>query len=160
MTRPRQTQSALLISPFHNLLSYAPSRKENQVYDLIDGGACFRATLDYIGAELPIKYKTAPSFNPLLFLGGAYPNGPPIPGLSLFKETRPFEAEQDGRGIKLLGSPYVNPCECKDEEWWKEACPGAGRTMVTWGELISPSLGFALTRDFSNQVEQRSSATT
>lgn len=39
----------------------------------------------------------------------------------------------DGEGLELFNSPYVNPSVCQDLSWWKEALPGNGATMVTYG---------------------------
>jgi hypothetical protein len=56
----------------------------------------------------------------------------------------------DVENIKLFQDPYVNPFVCNDASWWKEACPGNGKTLVAWGEwatLDSP-LSYGLPPDY------------
>lgn len=129
-------QAAIIISPEFDVVSLRPSRKANAPYDIIDDGACFRSVLDYVGAHRPRGYNSAPTLNPFL-LARDYPNDSPTSQFAaqLFKEETPFQAEEQGKGVRLLSSPYVNPSRCEDLQWWKEAMPGGGKTMITWGEL-------------------------
>jgi hypothetical protein len=48
------------------------------------------------------------------------------------------EAEKQG-GISLFNSPYVNPDPdvVKDLDWYREAFPGDGRTLVASGAFSS-----------------------
>lgn len=126
------SQGACFISPFHNLYSASHSLKTNGTFDLLDSTLAARTVFSYIGAgdELPASYQFQPSLNPLRLV---------------FSPQRdlPHSAERlpdvfgfsDIKGIELLRSPYVNPAVCQDKDWWKEAMPGGGRTMVTWGGI-------------------------
>ncbi|ORY70605.1 Alpha/Beta hydrolase protein [Leucosporidium creatinivorum] len=129
---PRRPAAAILISPFNNLVSFTPSRSSNAAYDIIDDGSCFQAALKYVNAPVPASCRSAPSLNPF-HLARGFPNAPPPWDFPFITETRPFEAEEEGSGTKLMSSPYVNPSRCKDLEWWKSAMPGEGKTLVTWG---------------------------
>jgi acetyl esterase/lipase len=126
---PRRPGGALLISPFTKLISHLPSRKANVAHDLIDDGGSFTAALDYIGAKRPSGTTPVPSFNPVHLLKLPHPHPP----RGIIKSAKGFTAEKEGKGLDLLSSPYVNPSVCEDLEWWNEAFPGEGRTMVTWG---------------------------
>ncbi|TNY17186.1 Alpha/Beta hydrolase protein [Rhodotorula diobovata] len=129
---PKQPGGACFISPFHNLYSASHSLKTNGTFDLLDSTLAARTVFSYIGAgdELPASYQFQPSLNPLRLV---------------FSPQRdlPHSAERlpdvfgfsDIKGIELLRSPYVNPAVCQDKDWWKEAMPGGGRTMVTWGGI-------------------------
>jgi hypothetical protein len=70
----------------------------------------------------------------------------------ILKEGLKVEEAEEKGGLALLNSPYVNPGSeiDKDLEWYREAFPGAGRTMVTWGALPSSSSSlpvFAMSTD-------------
>ncbi|ORY70606.1 Alpha/Beta hydrolase protein [Leucosporidium creatinivorum] len=133
---PRRPGSAILISPFVNLISHTTSRKTNLPFDFIDDGGAYRAALDYVGV-VPER-QSVPSFHPVHFF--TFPN--PSPPSSLVAGKKAFVPGQEGEGLALFDSPYCNPIVCKDESWWKEACPGEGRTMVTWGgnEIFSDDI--------------------
>lgn len=115
-----------MISPFIKLVSHLPSRDSNAAFDYIETRSSFSAALDYIGVPHPSKREFLPSFNPLHLVYSPYPKVPTglITGAKYVKE---------GTGLDLFNSPYVNPSVCEDLDWWKEACPGNGRTCVTWG---------------------------
>lgn len=132
-----RSQATILISPFNNLVPFTPSRSANAAYDIIDDGSCFQAALGYVNAPVPFSCRSAPSLNPF-FLARSFPNDPPPKDFPFIKETRTFEAEEEGFGTKLLSSPYVNPSRCEDLEWWKSAMPGEGKTLVTWGSFRAP----------------------
>ncbi|KAL8287450.1 hypothetical protein RQP46_003308 [Phenoliferia psychrophenolica] len=126
---PRRPGSAFLISPWVALVSSSPTRKANAKYDLIDIDFAAYAALDYIGVEYPMG--KSPIWNPLHILSAVAPpldaHLLPAPG------AQATHAGNEGVGVDLLLSPYVNPSVCGDLEWWKEACPDGGRTMVAWG---------------------------
>ncbi|SCV74955.1 BQ2448_7984 [Microbotryum intermedium] len=126
---PPRPGGAFLISPFVDLCSYRASRKANNQYDFIDNGGAFRAALEYIGA--PNSAPTGvPSWNPIHFF--QFPNAHPPRG---FNKAPKFVAGKEAKGLGLLGSPYANPIACEDLEWIKEAFPGEGRTLVSWGGM-------------------------
>ncbi|GJN90345.1 hypothetical protein Rhopal_003354-T1 [Rhodotorula paludigena] len=126
---PKSPAGAFLISPFVNLASTAPSMSRNPQFDFIDAGGAFRAACDYIGISPPPAHRpTMPGLNPLWHF--RFPHQPaPCEGERL--------AEQWGwkhcEGVERFNDPYVNPCVQKEGRWWKEAMPGDGKTIVTWG---------------------------
>lgn len=122
-----QPQSAFLISPFVNLLSDNESRRTSESFDYIENGGAYRIALDYIGA--PPERDLIPSFNPYYWFKMPHPPPPK----EVFARKKRFTGEE-GRGIDLLFSPYVNPSVNEDLSWWKEALPNNGRTMICWGE--------------------------
>ncbi|GAA5908724.1 hypothetical protein JCM6882_008185 [Rhodosporidiobolus microsporus] len=139
---PGKPGSAYIVSPFVDLVSYRPSRSQPFNGDYIDDGGVFAGSLSYVGAvgpSAPPELKawfasSSPSWNPLRwFAGGEAADHPPpdVVDFSLSIE----EAEKEGKGVKLLSSPYVNPhpAVVKDLNWYREAFPSGGRTMVTWG---------------------------
>lgn len=140
---PKRPGSAFIISPMVNMVSRTPSRKKYADFDYIEDASAYRAACDYIG--LPPKNDPLPSFNPLQFFR---PLHRPAPAM-LVPGRRPYVAGQEGEGVALFDSPYVNPSVQKDLEWWKEACPPAGRTMVVWGELRMSTTGCPITDPFS-----------
>ncbi|BGP17632.1 hypothetical protein JCM10213_001283 [Rhodosporidiobolus nylandii] len=136
---PGKPGSAFIVSPFINLVSYAPSR--SSPYDYIDSGGVFHGSLSYIGAvhpyppEVAAWLKTAsPSWNPLRWFSGASSAAPEPEGL-VKAGLSAGKAEKEGKGLVLLSSPYVNPNPqvLRDWTWYKEAFPGEGKTLVTWG---------------------------
>ncbi|KAM0750150.1 alpha/beta-hydrolase [Meredithblackwellia eburnea MCA 4105] len=132
---PKRPASVLLVSPFVKLISNLPSRKSNEIFDYIESNSATTAVYEYIGADHPPDGKIyAPSWNPKTFFWVPIP----APPLQLVESLAPakvgvFEVENKGKGLELLKSPYVNPSVCTDLDWWKEALPGEGRTMVAWG---------------------------
>lgn len=125
-------QSAFLISPWVKLVSTLPSRKANELFDYIETDSSATAVLDYIGAPHPDKKVYSPTWNPRVFFTPPTP-APHAKMLAVVK-GKPTVAGKEGKGLDLLRSPYVNPSVCDDLEWWKEAMPGAGKTMVAWGK--------------------------
>lgn len=57
------------------------------------------------------------------------------------KGAKASVAGAEGTGIELLKSPYVNPSMCDDAAWLKDAFPGNGRTMITWGASLTLHVG-------------------
>lgn len=91
------------------------------------------AALDYLG--IPTDFGKAMSWNPLHIL---YKPAPPQDRKYLpVKGAQATTAANEGKGIDLLRSPFVNPSACEDLEWLAEAYPGEGRTMFAWGALQS-----------------------
>jgi len=131
-------QSALLVSPFVDLVSYNASRSPSYTADYIDDGGVFHGSLRYVGAVRPYpasldKWRRAPSWNPLRWFGAGTAADPP-PG-AFVDLVMSVEEADGGEGVELLASPYVNPhaSVVKDLAWYKEAMPGDGKTLVTWG---------------------------
>lgn len=138
-------QSALLVSPFVNLASFNTSRSSNVTFDFIENGGAYRCALDYVGEATTIP-SAVPSWNPInLFL---FPHPNPPSGVLL--QDYVHDVQNEGDGLELLNSPYVNPSVCRDSEWWKEALPGAGRTMITWGTPARD--GYLLSRGLTGLV--------
>lgn len=79
------------------------------------------------------KWRRAPSWNPLRWFGAGTAADPP-PGAFVYLGKSVEEAD-GGEGVELLASPHVNPhaSVVKDLGWYKEAMPGDGKTLVTWG---------------------------
>ncbi|KAM0786498.1 hypothetical protein ACM66B_001956 [Microbotryomycetes sp. NB124-2] len=123
---PKRPGSAFMISPMVNLASVHPSRRSGNEFDYIEDGGAYRVGLDYIGQPPPRD--TVPSFNPIYFFKMPHPRPPP----SVLASKKPWTGTE-GEGIDLLWSPYVNPSVNEDLSWWKEALPGNGRTLVSWG---------------------------
>ncbi|GAA5971405.1 hypothetical protein JCM21900_006793 [Sporobolomyces salmonicolor] len=129
---PKRPGSALLLSPFIDLVSYAASRHDpiKLATDFIDDGVAFLGALSYVGAAHPKGWHGGPRWNPFKWWGSlcdAPPKGVIEEGLSV------EEAEKESRGIKMLSSPYVNPnpAVVKDWTWYTEAFPGPLKTMIT-----------------------------
>ncbi|GAA5933093.1 hypothetical protein JCM3775_005311 [Rhodotorula graminis] len=146
---PKQPGGVLLVSPYHNLYSASHSLKTNGTFDLLDSTLAARAAFSYIGAadRLPASYQfQMPSLSPLYLVMSP-------------QRDLPHPAEHlagvfgfsDIEGIELFRSPYVNPAVQRDASWWKEAMPGGGRTMVTWGgvEILADDC-----EELYNQLEQ------
>ncbi|GAA5999629.1 uncharacterized protein JCM10292_003656 [Rhodotorula paludigena] len=138
---PGKPGSALLVSPFVNLVSYAPSRRSAVHLDLLHDGGVFNAALHYVGAVAPLPseltskgWRAGPSWSPLQWFSGRPSCDSPPEGI-VDLSASVEEAEREQRGLKLLASPYVNPHPgvVKDLEWYKEALPGDSKTLVTWG---------------------------
>ncbi|GAA5909366.1 hypothetical protein JCM8208_005718 [Rhodotorula glutinis] len=130
---PNQPGGVLLVSPYHNLYSASHSLKTNSTFDLLDSTVAARAAFSYIGAadRLPASYQfKMPSLSPL-FLVMSPQRDLPHPAEHL-KGVFGFS---DIERVELFASPYVNPAVQRDASWWKEAMPGGGRTMVTWGGI-------------------------
>ncbi|KAJ8293800.1 Esterase [Rhodotorula toruloides] len=136
---PAKPASALLITPFIDLVSTAPSRSPALHTDIIDDGGVFHGALSYVGAThaLPADlegWKYAPSWNPLDWFAGRPSCDSPPPAFveAVLAVDKP---EEEREGTELFGSPYVNPNPrvVKDLSWYKEALPGNGRTLVSWG---------------------------
>ncbi|GAA5850008.1 hypothetical protein JCM9279_004881 [Rhodotorula babjevae] len=128
---PKQPGGALLVSPYHNLYSASHSLKTNGTFDLLDSTLAARAAFSYIGAadQLPVSYQLKmPSLSPL-FLFVSPQRDLPHPA----EHLAGVYGFSDIKNIELFRSPYVNPAVQRDASWWKEAMPGGGRTMVTWG---------------------------
>ncbi|BGP41526.1 hypothetical protein JCM10450v2_005574 [Rhodotorula kratochvilovae] len=126
---PKRPGGAFLISPFINLASRSSSSFANTSYDFIDLGGGFRAACDYIGITPPQTHRFPnPSLNPKWHFRLPHPH-PPVEGEKLHTQHGWAHCE----GIELFRSPYVNPVVQRDEEWWREAMPGEGRTVVAWG---------------------------
>lgn len=125
---PVKPASAILVSPWVKLVSHLPSRKANDDSDCIENGALWQMALDYVGVE---RVRPFPTWNPLNFICNPGPDAPK----NVVKSAKGFtaSAEKTLSGVELFSSPYVNPSVCEDVEWWKEACPGDGMTLVTWG---------------------------
>ncbi|KAK4049149.1 hypothetical protein OIV83_004332 [Microbotryomycetes sp. JL201] len=123
---PKRPGSAFLISPMVNLASAHPSRRSGNEFDYIEDGGAYRVGLDYIG-QPPLR-ENVPSFNPIYFFKMPHPAPPP----SILAAKKPWNGTE-GEGLDLLWSPYVNPSANEDLSWWKEALPGNGRTLVSWG---------------------------
>ncbi|KAL8293592.1 hypothetical protein RQP46_000293 [Phenoliferia psychrophenolica] len=127
---PRRPGSAFLISPWVKLFSQSPSIRENVLFDFIESNAAGFAALDYIGG-VDFAFGKSLSWNPYhWFVAPAPAPDPkhlPVPGAVA------TTAANEGRGIDLLRSPYVNPSMCTDLQWLKEAYPGGGRTLFAWG---------------------------
>lgn len=131
---PGRPGSAFIISPMVNMVSHTGSRKKNEKYDYIENGGAFRIACDYIGVAPPSD--PIPSLNPWQFVRPLH-KGPPrtlMPGRTPWKQ-----GQEEGTGMALFESPYVNPSVQKDSDWWKDACPPNGRTMVIWGESARSS---------------------
>ncbi|GAA6003761.1 hypothetical protein JCM10207_003586 [Rhodosporidiobolus poonsookiae] len=125
----RQSAGAFLISPFVDLASRRPSLSANALYDCIDAGVAFRAACYYTGTTPPPSHAfTKVGLNPLWQFKLPDP-GAPATG----EELHRLEGWGDVPGVELFRDPYVNPAVCWDEEWWKEAMPGDGKTVVCWG---------------------------
>lgn len=146
----RLSQSALLVSPFVNLVSYAPSRRPAVHLDLLHDGGVFNAALHYVGAVAPLPleltskgWRAGPSWNPLQWFSGRPSCDSPPEGI-VDLSASVEEAEREQRGLKLLASPYVNPHPgvVNDLEWYKEALPGDGKTLVTWGPFAVAPYGY------------------
>lgn len=129
-------QHVMLMSPFINLCARTKSRDDNAAYDVIEQGSAWVAALAYVGERVPDSQDFVPSWNPV------YQLIPPVapPGHGLGKRTKHYTAYQEHSGLALLDSPYVNPSVNHNLEWWKEALPGDGRTMVLWGPSNIPVL--------------------
>ncbi|GAA6032093.1 hypothetical protein JCM8097_007069 [Rhodosporidiobolus ruineniae] len=119
---PSRPGGALLISPFVNLASRARSMTENEQYDYISQGACFRAAFDYLGIEPPRSSVFSNVFT-------WEHKQPPTVG----EELHRLPKWKDIKGVDLFRNPYVNPIVQHSAAWWKEACPGDGKTVVNWG---------------------------
>ena len=131
-------QSVFLISPWNKLVSDSPTRQANAKFDYIDLDAAAWCALDYIGVSHPVG--KSPVWNPLHILSA---KAPPFDAHFLpAKGLKATHAGNEGTGVDLLMSPYVNPSVCDDLDWWKEACPGGGRTMISWGEAFSRAQSF------------------
>ncbi|KAI5479690.1 lipase esterase protein, partial [Pseudohyphozyma bogoriensis] len=118
---PPRPASVLLSSPYIKLLSSAPSRTSNTAFDYLDNNMLFQQALDYTGSTTganPRKSRT-PSWNPLHWFFSPNPTPPP---------------EESVDSCDLLKNPYASPGTVLDAEWLREAYPGNGRTMITWGE--------------------------
>ncbi|GAA5902011.1 hypothetical protein JCM5296_007554 [Sporobolomyces johnsonii] len=133
---PKRPGSALLLSPFIDLVSYAASRHDpvKLATDFVDDGVVFLGSLSYVGAAHPEGWHGGPRWNPFKWWGSlcdAPPKGIVEEGLSV------EEAEKEGRGIRMLSSPYVNPNPnvVKDWTWYTEAFPAPLKTMITWGGM-------------------------
>ena len=127
------TQGALIISPFVNLASRSRSSFANTPHDFIELGGGFRAACDYLGVTPPPSYRfPEPSLNPLYQF--TMPRAhPPVDG----EKLHTLHGWAHCEGIELFRSPYVNPVVQRDASWWKEAMPGGGKTVVTWGASLS-----------------------
>ncbi|BGP01054.1 hypothetical protein NBRC10513v2_004936 [Rhodotorula toruloides] len=136
---PAKPASALLISPFIDLVSTAPSRSPTLHTDIIDDGGVFHGALSYVGATRPLPadlegWRHAPSWNPLdWFVGRPSCDSPPPAFVEAVLAVD--KAEEEREGAELFASPYVNPNPrvVPDLNWYKEALPGNGRTIVSWG---------------------------
>ncbi|BGP41260.1 hypothetical protein JCM10450v2_005302 [Rhodotorula kratochvilovae] len=135
---PGKPGSALLVSPFIDLASHAPSRTAPYYADFIDDGGVFHGSLSYVGAVHPYPpslegWRRSPSWNPLRWFGNDVAAEAPPKGVVDF--TAGVEDAESGDGLALLASPYVNPHPgvVKDLSWYKEALPADGKTLVTWG---------------------------
>ncbi|GAA5878230.1 hypothetical protein JCM8547_003162 [Rhodosporidiobolus lusitaniae] len=137
---PGRPGSALLVSPYVDLVSFSPSYYPPFEADYLDQAGLFPCALQYVGVlerDYPPElsgWRHSPSWNPLRWFGGKA--GDPVPKeLALDTSLTAEEAEKDGKGLEMLSSPYVNPTPAlvKDMEWYKEAFPGEGRTLVMWG---------------------------
>ncbi|GAA5832345.1 hypothetical protein JCM11251_006417 [Rhodosporidiobolus azoricus] len=126
---PDKPAGCLLISPFHNLASRAPSNAANTKYDLIGPDAAFRAALDYLGVTPPPSHRFGlASLNPWLHFRPAHPNPPTIG-----EELHRLKQWKDVKGLEGFRNPYANPAVMREGKWWKEAFPDEGRTIVCWG---------------------------
>ncbi|GAA5973979.1 hypothetical protein JCM8115_006760 [Rhodotorula mucilaginosa] len=126
---PKRPAGALLISPYTNLFGSTKSFYDNAAYDIISPSLIARAAFAYIGAKFPTKYQPRRhGWNPLYLLFGRQ-KLPPQPAHRL----PDVYGWSDVENIKLFQDPYVNPFVCNDASWWKEACPGNGKTLVAWG---------------------------
>ncbi|GAA5907540.1 hypothetical protein JCM8208_001410 [Rhodotorula glutinis] len=144
---PKQPGSALFVSPFIDLLSYNASRTPAFPADFIDDGGVFHGSLRYVGAVEPYPaelatWRRSPSWNPLRWFGNGTAADPPPRRLVDLSVSA--AAADEGEGLALLASPYVNPHAgvVKDLAWYKEALPGDGKTLVTWGgkEIFSDDI--------------------
>ncbi|KWU40982.1 alpha/beta-hydrolase, partial [Rhodotorula sp. JG-1b] len=126
---PKRPAGALLISPYTNLFGSTKAFYDNAAYDIISPSLIARAAFAYIGAKFPTKYQPRRhGWNPLYLLFGRQ-KLPPQPAHRL----PDVYGWSDVENIKLFQDPYVNPFVCHDASWWKEACPGNGKTLVAWG---------------------------
>lgn len=143
-------QGALIISPFVNLASRSTSSFANTPHDFIDLGGGFRAACDYIGITPPPSHRfPAPSLNPKwhLLMPRAHP---PVEG----EKLHTLHGWAHCEGVELFRSPYVNPVVQRDASWWKEAMPGDGKTVVTWGTLYVTSLTLEAAADARRRRRQ------
>ncbi|GAA5850101.1 hypothetical protein JCM9279_004909 [Rhodotorula babjevae] len=126
---PGRPGGALIISPFINLASRSRSSFANTAHDFIELGGGFRAACDYLGVTPPPSYRfPEPSLNPLYHFKMPRAH-PPVDG----EKLHTLHGWAHCEGIELFRSPYVNPVVQRDASWWKEAMPGGGKTVVTWG---------------------------
>lgn len=126
------TQGALLISPYTNLFGSTKAFHDHASYDIITPNLIARAAFAYIGAKFPAKFQPRRhGWNPLYLL---FPSQklPPQPAHKL----PDVYGWSDVENIKLFQDPYVNPFVCNDASWWREACPGEGKTLVAWGKPV------------------------
>lgn len=85
--------------------------------------------MDYIHSIRPNKKTFLPSWNPLqLFISPTPVDSVPK---NLIHKNHKFTGDEEC--LELFNSPYVNPSVCQDLSWWKEALPGNGATMITYG---------------------------
>lgn len=128
---PQRPGSALLISPYINLVSHNPSRISNAEFDFIENGSAYSAALDYIGCTRTSTFVT--SWNPLQYFKYPTPVDPIPTDLVKAGGVKDFKVAEEGEGLELFNCPYVNPSVCRDLLWWEEAMPGGGATMITSG---------------------------
>ncbi|GAA5998523.1 uncharacterized protein JCM10292_002756 [Rhodotorula paludigena] len=128
---PNRPGGVLLVSPYHNLCSKSHSLETNSTFDVLDSTVATRAAFSYIGAlnQLPASHRfRQPSLNPLYLFVSPQKDLPHpaerLPGVYGWSHIH---------GIKKFKSPYVNPAVCADKDWWKEAMPRGGKTLVSWG---------------------------
>ncbi|GAA5993874.1 hypothetical protein JCM10908_000750, partial [Rhodotorula pacifica] len=126
---PKRPAGALLISPYTNLFGSTKKFYENAPFDIISPNLIGRAAFAYIGAKFPAKFQLRHhGWNPLYLL---FPTQKPLPEAA--HRLPDLYGWSDVKHIKLFQDPYVNPFVCNDASWWKEACPGDGKTLISWG---------------------------
>ncbi|GAA5981329.1 hypothetical protein JCM11641_005286 [Rhodosporidiobolus odoratus] len=130
---PEKPGAALLISPEANMGSLARSNTANALYDITTHGFVCRSAFDYVGARLPFthRFRSRWVLNPIWQLADPQ-RVPPVP-VDQLADYQGWTGWNKIEGVELFKSPYVNPVACKDPEWLKEAFPGDGKTLVSWG---------------------------
>lgn len=123
-------QGALLISPYTNLFGATDAFFKNARLDILSPSLIARAAFAYIGADFPASHRFRPhGWNPLNQVIPTH-KVPPHPAHNLPN----VYGWSDIKNIHLFRDVYVNPSVCEDAAWWKKACPGEGKTLVSWGE--------------------------
>ncbi|GAA6032094.1 hypothetical protein JCM8097_007070 [Rhodosporidiobolus ruineniae] len=132
---PGKPGGALLISPEVKFASLSKSTYTNIAFDLTSMGFIFRGACDYIGARMPFthRFRTRWMLNPLWHLVDPQ-RLPPVPAEKL-ADYEGWVGWNKIENIELFKSPYVQPGVNTDGEWWKEALPAEGKTVVAWGGL-------------------------
>ncbi|SCV74959.1 BQ2448_7988 [Microbotryum intermedium] len=127
---PARPAGAFLVSPWIDMMSERPSRYATN-YDMLSNIWTRRGALEYIGSLQAVSALYEPSWSPFQWFTN--PNAPVPESFKQAAQASRFVPGKELKGLELLASPYVDPIKCEDNSWLKEAFPGQGRTMVTWG---------------------------